>query len=461
MLTRLHVQGFKNLLDVEVYFGPFTCIVGLNAVGKSNLFDAIRFLHLLTEKNSIMEAVQSLCDTHGRALQPADLFTKLEDYTAPQMRFVADLVVGREVEDDFGVKATAAISTLRYEIVFGLDDASGMLILLRESLVPIKLSDARKSIAFNHKLPFRQSIINGRRAVPFISTSQDQITVHQEGHGGRSLPAPNSSRTVLGGTTVADFPSILAARQEMSQWRTLLLEPSAMRASSGYHDPKSIDVRGGNLANTIYRLANQERIQGQVFAELANRLSKLVEDIRDIRVVNNDRFESRTVEVQGDDGIYHPAHALSDGTLRFLVLSVLDIDPDVRGIICLEEPENGIHPERIPAMLELLRDIAVDSTYAVNDDNPMRQVVVNTHSPLVVNHTHKDDLIYMGSIRDADPQRRGLLAHPFVPLGSWRDRKTHGASRVAPGSLAAYIGLPTDDRQLWFDIDQELGVTVN
>ena len=49
MLTRLIVKGFKNLDDVEVRFGPFTCIAGQNGVGKSNLFDAILFLSDLTE----------------------------------------------------------------------------------------------------------------------------------------------------------------------------------------------------------------------------------------------------------------------------------------------------------------------------------------------------------------------------------------------------------------------------
>jgi predicted ATPase len=449
MLTSLHVQGFKNLLDVKIDFGPFTCIAGFNAAGKSNVFDAIRFLHLLTEKSSIMEAAQSLRDTHGRALQPADLFTKLEDYTAPEMRFVAELVVDQKVEDDFGVKAKAAISTLRYELRFALNDDTGMLELTYESLTPIKLSEARKSIAFTKNPKFLQSVISGRRTVPFISTSSDaEITVHQEGHGGRKLPAVNSSRTILGGTNVADFPTILAARHEMSQWRTLLLEPSAMRASSGYHDPQSIDVRGGNLANTIYRLANQEHIPGQVCSELANKLSKLVEDVRHLRVVSNDRFEARTIELQGGDGIYHPAHALSDGTLRFLVLSVLDLDPDVRGMICLEEPENGIHPERIPAMLELLREIAVDPAFEVDQDNPMRQVVVNTHSPLVVANTKPDDLVYMGSVRVADHRRRGLVAQPFVPLKSWR--KTHGASPVARGNLTVYLG-SSKGEQGWFD----------
>ena len=213
-----------------------------------------------------------------------------------------------------------------------------------------------------------------------------------------------------------------------------------------YYDPQSIDVRGGNLANAIYRLTSQEKLRDQVCAELANTLSRLVENVRRIRVVSNDRLEARTVEVQGSDGIYHPAHSLSDGTLRFLVLAVLDIDPDVRGIICLEEPENGIHPERVPVMLDLLRDIAVGSSDPVNNDNPMRQVVVNTHSPLVVSNTSKDDLIYIGSVQ-VKHSRQGLVVQPLMPRDSWRDQKTHGASRIAPGSLAAYLGLPKDGSQ--------------
>jgi AAA15 family ATPase/GTPase len=37
MLTRLEVQGFKNLLDVSIDFGAFTCIAGANGIGKSNV----------------------------------------------------------------------------------------------------------------------------------------------------------------------------------------------------------------------------------------------------------------------------------------------------------------------------------------------------------------------------------------------------------------------------------------
>ena len=59
MPTRLKVSGFKNLVDVDIQFGPFTCIAGANGVGKSNLFDAIRFLSALAEDQTLIEAAKS------------------------------------------------------------------------------------------------------------------------------------------------------------------------------------------------------------------------------------------------------------------------------------------------------------------------------------------------------------------------------------------------------------------
>lgn len=67
MLTRLKIGWFKNLVDVDARFGPFTCIAGTNGVGKSNLFDAIQFLAALTEKPLIDAApsVRSADARHG------------------------------------------------------------------------------------------------------------------------------------------------------------------------------------------------------------------------------------------------------------------------------------------------------------------------------------------------------------------------------------------------------------
>src|SRR5712692_9694590 len=211
MLTRLHVKGFKNLLDVEVYFGPFTTIAGLNAVGKSNLFDAVRFLHLLTQ-HPIMEAVQFLREAKGRSPEPRSLFTAFGQFRTSEFRLTADLLVERDVQDDFGVEAKAAISSVRYEVGFRLnaEERPARLQLITESLVPIPISNAQRDVRFPSKRDFRNTVITGRRVGDFISTiseeSGPQIKVHQEGHGGRMVPAPKSSRTVLGGLASSDFP---------------------------------------------------------------------------------------------------------------------------------------------------------------------------------------------------------------------------------------------------------------
>jgi hypothetical protein len=305
MLTRLRVNGFKNLLDIDVRFGPFTCIAGLNGAGKSNLFDAIRFLNLLT-KHPIMEAVQLLRETKGRSPEPRSLFTAFEGFRADELRFTAEMIVAREVQDDFGVSATASISTLRYDVAFRLGSENGgdRLELVSESLVPISLAEARRVVGFPISAEFRDSSMTGaRRGGPFISSKDGVVTAHQEKHGGRKVPAPKSSRTLIGGAASDDFPTILAAHREMESWQTLLLEPSAMRAPSFYQDPKAIDPRGANLPATIFRLQKQETRRDSIGAELANILSRLIEDIDDLRIRDDAKTESYTLEVRGRDGV--------------------------------------------------------------------------------------------------------------------------------------------------------------
>ena len=455
MLTRLRVRGFKNLLDVDVRFGPFTCIAGANGVGKSNLFDAIRFLHLLTEKQ-FMEAVQQLRDTSGQSVDPISLFTTFGSFRTAEMRFTADLIVQRQAQDDFGAQAEASTSSLRYEVAFVHDHHDGMsrLKLVHESLEPVPVREARRSLGFPAGREFSDSAIVGRRTRPFISTDTvsdaREITVHQEGHGGRKLSATSSTRTVIGGLASSEFPAILAVHREMKSWKTLLLEPSAMRAPSLFRDPAFLDSRGANLAATIIRLQKREDRPDRIRTQIANSLARLLEDVQEVQLRADDRTETWTVTVRGRDGVFHPARSLSDGTLRFLVLTVLGLDPEARGVTCLEEPENGIHPDRIEALVSLLKQIAVDPNFAVGPDNPLAQVVVNTHSPQVVKHINREELIYFTEEMIQREGSRGRVTSLRVPPGCWRAKGIGAGSNLAPGSLISYLGNSADE---WLAMD--------
>ena len=106
MITRLQVNGFKNLVDVDVRFGPFTCIAGGNGVGKSNLFDAIVFLSRLAN-STLLEAASHVRDPDGRSREVRSLFTRAGDTYAEEMRFGIEMVVAPEATNDLGQRAIA------------------------------------------------------------------------------------------------------------------------------------------------------------------------------------------------------------------------------------------------------------------------------------------------------------------------------------------------------------------
>jgi predicted ATPase len=99
-------------------------------------------------------------------------------------------------------------------------------------------------------------------------------------------------------------------------------------------------------------------------------LSKLYEGLTDFEVVT----EGNTVQVflhEGDFSI--PATRLSDGTLRYLCLVAILCDPEPPPVICLEEPELGLHPDILPTVADLLKS-ASERT----------QLIVTTHSDILV-----------------------------------------------------------------------------
>ena len=84
---------------------------------------------------------------------------------------------------------------------------------------------------------------------------------------------------------------------------------------------------------------------------------------------------------RGSDA-YFNAHALSDGTLRFICLATLLLQPSLPSIVLLDEPELGLHPYAIAVLADLLRDAATKT-----------QVVASTQSVSLVNQFEPKDVI--------------------------------------------------------------------
>lgn len=456
MLTRLKVDGFKNLVGVDVRFGPFTCIAGANGIGKSNLFDAIRFLSL-TANSTLLEAGQHVRDESGRNSDVRGIFHRTGDQVQDKISFEVEMIVPREAIDDLGQIGKATTTLLRYKLIVRLrsDATNGArtnpLEIVEEELVHIKKGSAHEHLLFPHDTrEWRDRVVIGRRAgVAFISTTQKDdgtkiVKLHQDAQdakgGGRAFEraAGTLPRTVLSSSTAAESPTALCARREMQSWRLLQLEPTALRQPDDFSVPTHIESDGRHLAANLNRLALRDD-SDRIYGQLANRLSELIGTVRKIRIDRDEKRELLTLMMTGDDGTEFPARALSDGTLRFLALSVLELDPETPGVICLEEPENGIHPDRIPAMLRLLQDIATDPTEPADETNPLRQVIVNTHSPSVVMAVPEDSVLLARSVNALMNGRRFSKVEFACLPDNWRNKNEGRCQEIAKGEILSYL----------------------
>ena len=460
MLTRLKVSGFKNLIDADVPLGTFTCVAGANGTGKSNLFDAIQFLSALANQ-TLIDAARSVRSEEGRTSDVRNLFHRIGDIPIDEMSFEADMIIPQEGIDDLGQQAQATTTFLRYRVVlaYRVDDSLpslGTLELIEESLERLKLGDWRKHLKFaDQRKEWRDSVLKGRRAVPFISTEDQEgsrvIKLHKDGgSSGRpqAILAKNLPRTVLSTVNAAESPTALLARREMESWRLLQLESSSLREPDEFTTSPGLGSDGSHLPATLYELARSQtntdptskRKEGTwIYDQVAARLSELIDDVAAVKINRDERRELLTLEVKDHSGTVHPARSLSDGTLRFLALSVLELNPKASGLICMEEPENGIHPARIPSILRLLQDIATDVAYPIGSDNPLCQVIVNTHSPAVVQQVPSETLL-VAELKEIvqDGQRFNGVRFSWLS-DTWRADTLPDVYSVPTGQLLAYL----------------------
>ncbi len=458
MLTRLKVSGFKNLSDVDVPLGPFTCIAGANGAGKSNLFDAIQFLSALADQ-TLIDAARSVRSEEGRIGDVHSLFNRSDDTESTEMSFEAEMIIPEAGVDDLGQQVSATTTLLRYRVVLayrvdGNFPSSGTLELIEERLDRVKLGDWGKYLKFaDHRKDWRDSVLKGKRTVPFISTrihgGDRVVRVHQDGGNSVSpetILSKSLPRTVLSTINTAASPTALLARREMQSWKLLQLETSSLRESDPFTASIGLGSDGSHLPATLYYLARSQRDHNpaskatEIYGQVATRLSELVDDVAEIRIDRDEKRELLTLEITDHSGTVYSARSLSDGMLRFLALSVLESDPMATGLICIEEPDQSIHPSRIPSVLQLLQDIATDLTIPVGPYNPLRQVIVSTHSPSVVQEVF-DDALLIAELPEDGHNSRGSRGVRFSWLSdTWRAAALPEVAAVSKDQLLAYLG---------------------
>ena len=385
MITYIKIHGFKSFHNFEMVFTPLTVVAGVNASGKSNLFDALQLLARLAE----VDLKTAFSEQRGH---PSELFTQYdEDDYATEMEFIVEMLVNRKVKDNWGGEVDLKYTRLRYQLKIKREsNISGFenLYIVDERLENLKHNEDNwvKNYIPKTVLETWRPKVTGRRAIPYINTEDINgiatIVVPQDGQQGNKkvFPAKNASQTVLSSINTIDFKHILAAKQEMLSWKFMQLNPEDLREPTrqdmGIRD--TITASGKNLAAALFRIKQDDEY---TLTAISRDLNNLLPNLTEVNVYDDKANRQFIIKVKGDDGREFSSRVLSEGTLRLLTLCVLQYDRQHTGLLCFEEPENGIHPFRIEAMARLLKELTVDFK---DTEMPLRQVIVNTHSPVLV-----------------------------------------------------------------------------
>ena len=391
MLTRIEIDGFKSFSSFGLDLSPLTAVVGPNASGKSNFFDALRFLSLLSTTD-IRSAMQGL---RG---EPEELFRLTRRGTAKTLKFAVEMYLDLEGTDSFGNDYQITAQRLRYEIALGIQKSkngkSFEVVVKHEFCGPMAKQDETAG--------YLAGIVQkyNARINPFIRLSADgsALEIRQDGrqkHGRPlSLPIANAARTALSTISTSEFPHLYAVKELLSKIAFLEINPVAARDSNDRFEETSLRPDASNLAAVLTRLrdeTSEKEWPDGVLTDVAADLSSLIPSVKKI-IIRDDLDQKRySYSLKFEDSLEFSSRIISDGTVRLLALLAIIHDPDRKGTLCFEEPENGVHEGRIPKLIEFLRD-AVRASLSEPEISPF-QVLLNTHSPMVMHSLLDSEIV--------------------------------------------------------------------
>lgn len=460
MLTRLEIDGFKTFENLDISFSPFTVILGSNAAGKSNLFDAIKLLSNLATK----DVNEALKDMRG---EPLELFRQTPGQgRVRKMSLAAEVMVDPLVRDPWGSEVRLSHTRMRYEVTLERRESRNGLERIqvaKEAVYPVMSKDDRWAQAQRPTKAFKNAYLLYGRQKPWLTTEDlprgRSFNIHQDGRAGRNrpaYPAGAAEATVLYSITNAEFSHLFALREEMRNWRLLQLDPALLRKPAPAAASDVLDVDGANLAAVLARLkaetATPESPNG-VLSDIAAELSSLIPGVTQLDARLHDASREYRIELTMRDGLPYTSRVISDGTLRVLALLTLLNDPQHRGLICFEEPENGVHPGRVRQLVRRLNDMV--STPAGFDSDgepasPLCQLLLNSHSPVVLSALLDQDagdmpldaeILFADTATVVDPalkeQRRKTRLRPVVRPGSFVQADLFDAPHVPQGQVSS------------------------
>lgn len=458
MITRLEIDGFKSLRGFALDLGPFTVLVGPNSAGKSNILEALALLSRLT--SGPIEA--AFKQGRGRAI---DQFTLQKGEPVRAIRLAAELLLPVDVR----VEGTAT-NRLRYELTIARErrgSGTETLVVEDERLATIaeaqdlwvarypalagrahhappmdilrQVERTRKDLrktqrrlqvteedgyfqigteAYTALAAVRAGLDEYEIAIPLedaqpvLDLAKQQQISHRHAFGAvfaAGIRQMGAGRAGGRQSPPAPMPAPAAA-QTLGALRLLHLDSARLHEESERIGGATLAPDASNLPTVLAALP--PHVLGEIRADLV----VLVPGISTFEVVADKDSFRIDFELSGGDRL--PARLVSDGTLRALALLTALRSRPAASTIAIEEPENGIYPGRLRALLDLVREAAdrpgssappegVAGSADEDDEEPdsiaaSPQILLTSHSPVVLAAMRDDP----GCLRFIDMVRR-------------------------------------------------------
>jgi len=154
---------------------------------------------------------------------------------------------------------------------------------------------------------------------------------------------------------------------------------SPIRNLNSYETDTKLRPDGSNLVSLLQKIKNNHTLEFEKIEEAFSQINPHFKSIdfdylgSKFQLVIREKNLSKTIT----------AEHISDGTLRFLLLLSILYNPERGNLVCLDEPETGLHPDMIRTIAKAIKYAAFNGT----------QIILATHSPLLLNHFQVDDIL--------------------------------------------------------------------
>ena len=394
MITSLRLVNFKNFADETLRVGPFTVIVGANASGKSNIRDAFRFLHGIGRGYTLAEILGGKYGVGGQ-LEWAGIRGAMNEVVRFGHQAFSVSVEARTEEGNLSYTVEAENNKFR----------SGAFRVSHE-----ELRDGLKTVY----------IARGLQESLWVNSAKDLERGASVGQPFRSeQPALLQETTMFEEERRIDDKPVSKMQSILGRIRFLDLVPERMRQPV-FPGQNVLGDNGENLPTALEVICADLQRKTTLMSWLQELTPMDVMDLefpRDPSGLVHLQFVER-------NGRRISAYSASDGTLRFLAMLAALLGPNPAGVYFFEEIDNGIHPNRLWLLLELIEKQTAKGNI---------QVVATTHSPDLlaqVNDTTFESTSVVSRLEDTED---AIIRHVDSLPNVKKLRKSQGLGRLHAG----------------------------